>query len=137
MLAEQSGRGPQTESDRAAPARIRILLVENEASVREMLQQLLELLGYAVTAATNGTEAISIFKVEGADVLLTDYLMPGMNGVTLIARLQELEPGLPAILSTAYADKIATGSYRVLCKPVTARGLRAAITESLSARTGG
>jgi PAS domain S-box-containing protein len=118
--------------------RPRILLVDDDSLVRGTLEQLLELSGYQVVSAADGEEAIAAFEAEGADLLLTDFAMPGMNGITLITRLQQRLPGLRAILMTGYAADATTisedGTYRLLYKPVTITKLQAEITECLSGR---
>jgi PAS domain S-box-containing protein len=128
---EGAGSGARTRS----PERPRILLVDDDSLVRGTLQQLLELSDYRVVSAADGEEAIAAFEAEGADLLLTDLAMPGMNGVALIAKLQEQLPGLPAILMTGYAgdaSKVSEdGPYRLLFKPVTITKLHAEISECL------
>ncbi len=59
---------------------------------------MLETRGYRVTACTSSTEALEVFKKGGVDLVLTDYLMPALDGAALIDRIKELSPETPAIL---------------------------------------
>jgi PAS domain S-box-containing protein len=135
ILPVAETKGDASGEPTRSPERPRILLVDDDSLVRGTLQQLLELSDYRVVSAADGEEAIAAFEAEGADLLLTDLAMPGMNGVTLIAKLQEQLPGLPAILMTGYAGDASTvsedGPYRLLFKPVTITKLHAEINECL------
>ncbi len=85
----------------------RVLLVDDNALVRDALQIVLEGMGYRVLAAGGGEAALRLLR-EGArvDVLVTDYAMPGMNGSVLAREAQRLVPGLPVLLTTGYAEKL-------------------------------
>ncbi len=76
-----------------------ILLVDDEASVRHITQQTLQAFGYRVILAADGVEAVSIFSRQGPEiaVVLTDMMMPVMDGPTLIRVLRKLKPTLPII----------------------------------------
>jgi CheY-like chemotaxis protein len=116
----------------------RILLVDDDDLVRDVLREQLETTGFMVVTAANGTEAVAAFEAEGVDLLLTDFAMPGIDGVTLITRLRGFEPCLPAILMTGYAadgGKISENkSYRLLRKPFTMERLEAEVFACLSIR---
>jgi CheY-like chemotaxis protein len=84
---------------------IRVMIVDDTEHVREMLGTMLELDGFEVVAkAASGDEAIA--KVGGAEpnIVVMDYKMPDMDGLTATRRLRELAPGVPVILYTAYID---------------------------------
>ena len=93
----------------AAPAiaqrRERVLLVDDEQAVRETAADMLTDLGLEVTAADGPDAALALLD-EGArfDALITDYLMPGMNGGELIVAARTRQPHLPALIVTGYAD---------------------------------
>jgi diguanylate cyclase len=87
---------------------MKILIAEDEPSLRENLQWMLELEGYQVTAACNGAEALGRAQKERPDLLLTDVMMPEMDGYGLIQALRE-DPRLatvPIIMLTAKADRV-------------------------------
>jgi CheY-like chemotaxis protein len=92
-----------------APHRATILLVDDEELVRTGTADLLSDLGYDVVQAASGAEALRLLR-SGCepDVLVTDYLMPGMNGVDLIENAAEIAPKTRAMLITGYSD-IASG----------------------------
>ncbi|MDO8397943.1 MAG: response regulator [Bradyrhizobium sp.] len=84
----------------------KILLVDDDAMVREMVVMQLQNLGYRVVSAVNGSQALDLLKREGGfDLLFTDVVMPGgLNGRQLAGEARKLSPGLRVILSSGYAD---------------------------------
>jgi signal transduction histidine kinase/ActR/RegA family two-component response regulator len=81
-----------------------ILLVDDEELVRIGTGEMLSDLGYEVMEATSGAEALRILRAgEPPDLLITDYLMPGMNGVELIEQAKRLVPALKVLLITGYS----------------------------------
>ncbi len=93
----------------AAPprhGRERILLVEDENSVREMVRESLLRHGYAVREACDGREALSIYGMNpgGFDMVLTDVVMPGMSGGQLAAALRALDPAVKVLFMSGYSD---------------------------------
>jgi DNA-binding NtrC family response regulator len=89
---------------RDSPEAARLLVVDDEMHQREMLSGILERAGYRVEAAPGGREALEILGRSEFDLLLTDQKMPGMDGLALLERLQELRPETPVILMTAYGS---------------------------------
>jgi CheY-like chemotaxis protein len=88
-----------------------ILLVEDDASVRSLLTLLLKRLGYQVLVAPNGQDAVELVGKRSAaehpiDLLLTDVVMPGMNGRQLAERLRSLRPTLQVLYSSGYTDDV-------------------------------
>ena len=83
-----------------------VLLVEDEPDLRELLAQLLAgaLERVHVVTAPTGEEALRRMAETPPDVIVTDYKMPGMNGLDFLARARELRPDVPAILMTAFPD---------------------------------
>ncbi|MEN3361114.1 MAG: hypothetical protein V7637_5096 [Mycobacteriales bacterium] len=80
-----------------------ILLVEDEAAVREITRRILSNAGYLVLEAANPAEALSRYAVNGdIDGLLTDALMPGMSGAQLIEQFHRTRPNLPTLLMSGY-----------------------------------
>ncbi|HWR16287.1 MAG TPA: response regulator [Terriglobales bacterium] len=83
-----------------------ILLVEDEGYVREVACEILESAGYTVLPAVSGKEALAVFEKHGpVKLLLTDVVMPGMNGRDLAQALTERQPGLKTIYMSGYNDK--------------------------------
>jgi two-component system cell cycle sensor histidine kinase/response regulator CckA len=83
-----------------------ILLVEDEAGVRQLVREMLQLLGYRILEASNGPEAIRIFeRHQGSiDLLLTDVIMPQVSGRELAERLKTLRPSLKVLYISGYTD---------------------------------
>ncbi|HET9638834.1 MAG TPA: ATP-binding protein [Allosphingosinicella sp.] len=109
--AEPAGR-EETEQAALVTARraATILLVDDEDIVRRATADMLADIGYSVVEAASGAEALRLVRDGAAcDAVVSDYLMPGMNGVDLIGHLRELAPELPAMLISGYST-IAEGS---------------------------
>jgi len=154
--APQTAHGataPQTATDRAADAaesfgtgeatRVRVLLVDDEALVREVLAEHLENAGYGVIAAASGSDALALLAAgEAVDALVTDLSMPGMDGLAVIRAAQERRPGLPAVLLTGYAGDGASlavggaisGTFSLLRKPVSGEQLADRVRSLLAQR---
>jgi PAS domain S-box-containing protein len=130
--------GIGAEAAPAAPAPAppaRLLLVDDEELVREVVAQGLEEHGFAVLRAPSGAAALAMLRAgAAADLLLSDYAIPGMNGRALIEAAQRLRPGLPALLLTGNMQDglgLAAPGFRTLRKPATAEQLRAEIEAML------
>jgi two-component system cell cycle sensor histidine kinase/response regulator CckA len=88
-----------------------ILLVEDDEAVRDAIGHELVVLGYRVVEAADGPEALRVAGLPGRqiDLLLTDVVMPEMDGCALAARLREHQPKLKVIFSSGYARDVALG----------------------------
>jgi DNA-binding NtrC family response regulator len=84
------------------PARIRVLIVEDEEVFRRPLQRALEAAGYDVVAVPSGEDALAVLGRSTVDLLLTDHRLPGMDGVQLITRSKAIHPALAVIVMTAH-----------------------------------
>lgn len=86
---------------------ITVLLVEDEPSVRQSIRRMLERFGYAIIEGTDGETGVALAEAHGdkIDIVLTDLMMPGMNGRTFADRLAELETNLPVIFMSGYTDE--------------------------------
>jgi signal transduction histidine kinase/ActR/RegA family two-component response regulator len=98
-----------------------ILVVEDDPDVRRVIVECLSLIGYKVTEAGNGTEALTQLATVKPDLLVVDYAMPDMTGAEVIAEARKLVGDVPVILATGYADMAAVerlaGRPRILRKP--------------------
>jgi CheY-like chemotaxis protein len=122
----------------------RVMVVDDEPIVREVLADLLEEAGYAVLAAASGAEALQqLDQGEAVDILISDLSMPDMGGVALIGAAQARRPSLPAVLLTGYAGDGASiavsgalsGAYSLLRKPVEGAQLIERIEALMAAKT--
>ncbi|HEX2964255.1 MAG TPA: response regulator, partial [Syntrophorhabdaceae bacterium] len=86
----------------------RVLLVDDEPTVVEILGSTLQRLGYDVTMADSGTEALKVFlKDVGAfDLVITDQTMPDLTGVDLVKKMLKARKDLPIILLTGYSEMV-------------------------------
>jgi signal transduction histidine kinase/CheY-like chemotaxis protein len=118
-----------------------VLVVEDEAAVRRAVQRNLERLGYRVLAASDGEDALRITEaLDGIDLLLSDVVMPGIDGPELACRLRERWSDLPVLFVTGYsADRLARSGAvgphdRVLEKPYQLEELARTMRRMLGAR---
>ena len=106
--AEESGElSPRAEGARAMPAGGEtILLVEDEAGLRDLARQVLERQGYALLEAVDGPQALDVAASHAGPIhlLLTDVIMPGMSGSTLSERLVQSRPDVRVLYMSGYAD---------------------------------
>src|SRR6185436_20990219 len=108
----------------------RILIVDDEPSMREMLRIVLRRDGYDVTVAANGTEALDVLKRERMDLLLSDIRMPDISGVEVLRVAKEANRDLVAFMMTAFAstdtaiEAMRLGAVDYLTKPFNMDELR-------------
>lgn len=100
-----------------------ILVVDDDPFVLDSASLLLGSYGNSVVSAPNGKEALSRFRGGTFDVVVTDIRMPGMSGIELLEQIRSLDPEVPVILMTAYADldiaidAVKKGAYDFIVKP--------------------
>jgi signal transduction histidine kinase/ActR/RegA family two-component response regulator len=134
-----TGAAPREQSQTvAATARsLDVLLVDDDETVRTLIEEMLGELGHRVTSAENGSAAVALLSGEAAfDLLLADFAMPVMNGGQVAAEAIKLRPGLPVLFMTGYADASVLGAwlqagYRTLKKPFVAADLGRAIRAAM------
>jgi two-component system, cell cycle response regulator CpdR len=122
---------------------MRILLTEDDDSVRTFVSRALELDGHTVETACHGVEALDRLKAQdGAyDLLVTDVKMPLMDGIALAHEASGKWPGIPILLMTGFADQreraadLAEVIRDVVTKPFTLQQIRNAVTEAAEERT--
>jgi two-component system, cell cycle sensor histidine kinase and response regulator CckA len=87
-----------------------VLVVDDEAAVRRFAARVLEREGYAVVEASDGMEALEVVRMDGVsiEVVVSDIVMPRLNGVELMQALSESHPNLPVILMSGYATAALT-----------------------------
>jgi CheY-like chemotaxis protein len=116
---------------------LRILAVEDEPEVLDVLRAMLTAAGHTVVTAASAREALELFARETVDVVVTDLGMPGMTGMALAAELKSQRP-VPVVLLTGWADELAgAGAPNVdvlLAKPVTRERLIAGLAQAVPDR---
>jgi DNA-binding response OmpR family regulator len=128
--------------DRRRPSLERVLLVDDDKTVRESLSEVLVCEGYLVVQAANGEEALCIMESQHIDVVLLDLNMPRLNGWDTFENLIERWPLVPILIITARPNQLflaaSAGAAALLEKPVDIaamiRAIRTAIDEPTSVR---
>ena len=117
---------------------LRILLAEDDESMRVYLTRALERVGYAVTAVDRGTAALPLLESEPFDLLLTDIVMPEMDGIELAQKAAEIAPDIRVMFITGFAAVAMNRQGlrrepRVLAKPFHLRQLVDEVGKALRA----
>jgi len=114
----------------------RVLVVDDEQSLRKVLAATLQREGYEVTVCGDGEEAISALERDGADVVVTDLVMPRMDGLTLLRKVVARHPDVPVIVVTAHGridsavEAMKAGAFDFLAKPFDHGELKAIIAKA-------
>lgn len=108
-LEGQRARGPRTEATATrGPVRgerSRVLVVDDEASIRDMLAKALALADYAVETVPDGRTAIDRLRTGSYDLLITDLRMPGIDGLAVIREARRMRENLPVVIITGYSSE--------------------------------
>jgi len=102
---------------------VKILIVDDEEHFRTILTTIMEEEGFKVLEAQDGDTALRMIRVNSPDIMLTDVKMPGMDGWELLKKAKDLDPDLPVVMVTAFADipgaigAIREGAHDYLPKP--------------------
>jgi len=113
--------------------------VEDEEMLRRLTREVLEAQGYTVLEASGGSDALNLLAEQDGppDLLLTDVVMPGLNGPQLAQQIRRQLPHLPVLFMTGYTDEVLTqdgaaeGAPALLKKPFTPEALLRAVDEAL------
>jgi two-component system cell cycle sensor histidine kinase/response regulator CckA len=116
-----------------------ILLVEDEQGLRELNKRGLESRGFTVLTAANGVEAVALLEQRGGevDLVVSDVVMPEMDGPTLLKEVRKRNPELKMIFVSGYAEdafekNLPEGGFKFLAKPFTLKQLVAVVKETMS-----
>lgn len=121
---------------------MRILLVDDQKSLRRSLSLMLQAAGFETGEAESGEEALSLLDAQAFDLVITDLRMEGMSGVDLLREIKREKPALPVILITAYGsidsavDAMRLGAFDYLTKPFREQDILEKIRSSQLAPTG-
>src|ERR1051325_11596826 len=102
----------------------RILVIDDDAGIRESLRMTLEYDGYEIAGAATGQEGLALVEREAPDLVLLDVKMPGMDGFDVLSRLLSMQPNLPVVMISAHgtgttgADAIEKGAVNFIDKPI-------------------
>ncbi|MBD2536775.1 response regulator transcription factor [Nostoc flagelliforme FACHB-838] len=118
----------------------KILVVDDEAGIRRILQTRLEIIGYSVVTASDGEEALSAFRLSTPDLIVLDVMMPKLDGYGVCQQLRR-ESNVPIIMLTALADVadrivgLELGADDYMTKPFSPKELEARIASILRRRS--
>lgn len=118
----------------------RILVVDDEDAIREVVATMLEAKGYECVTATNGQEALALLHARSPDLVLSDVVMPEMGGMELLGRVRESDHDVPVVMVTAMHDisialeAIRRGAYDYILKPFERDQLYHAVHRALEHR---
>lgn len=121
----------------------RLLVVEDDPEMRELLRKVLEKEGYRVSVAADGREASTWLSRLPVDLVITDMLMPDDGGLQLLQAIRESRPTLPVIIITAFGDwgsysqALELGAAAFISKPLKMAELIGAIHTALAGRGAG
>ena len=114
----------------------RVLVVDDEQNLRKVLAATLQREGYEVQVAADGEEALAALERDGADVIVTDLVMPRMDGLTLLRRVVARHPDVPVIVVTAHSrvdravEAMKAGAFDFVAKPFEHSELKAIIAKA-------
>ncbi|MBI3406085.1 MAG: response regulator [Acidobacteria bacterium] len=118
----------------------RILIVDDEDAIRELVMTILETAGHRCTGFPNGRAALDGFKSVAPDLVISDIMMPHMDGMTLLDHLHKLDEDVPFIMVTAMhdvataVDALRKGAYDYILKPFERDQLHASVRRALEHR---
>jgi two-component system cell cycle sensor histidine kinase/response regulator CckA len=119
-----------------------ILLVDDEKSIRKVGERMLRMAGYTVLTATNGREALEVYRSsrERIALVLLDLMMPEMGGKQCLEELLKMDPNVKVVIASGYSangpthDALASGAKRFVDKPYDIRQVLGAVREVLDAQ---
>lgn len=115
----------------------KILVIDDDKLVRKVFKLTLSKEGYDVLEAEDGRQGLQLIKTENPDLVLTDFQMPGINGLEVIAEITRLKLNIPVIMLTGYGDvsltikSIQKGAYEFLEKPTKPEVLKSTVRSAL------
>jgi len=129
----------QTTDSRAVLTDKTILLVDDETQSRDLLVQFFQIIGCQnVTAVSSGEKAVDYLKSNVPHLILLDYRLPGMSGLSTLREVKRLQPTVPVIMMTAYSTQevslkaIEEGALELTLKPLDLRKLEQQVVRVLS-----
>jgi len=143
MLPAAPGSGSDVTGPAAAPRAAvtqhgTVLVVDDEAAIRDVVHRVLTRAGYRVMTAAGQAQAMGLLREPGVpvDLLLTDVVMPGMTGEAFVAQVELIRPGIRVLYMSGYELPGAMTGSKVLDKPFSRATLLAKVNQLLTAETG-
>ncbi|MBD3233950.1 MAG: response regulator [candidate division Zixibacteria bacterium] len=119
---------------------LKVLVVDDETFVRDLLEEFLAKQGYSVVLAESGEQAVEVARGNDLDVALVDLKMPGIDGLETLNRLNKVQPHMPVIIMTGYPTietsikALRLGAYDYVVKPFKLNELKIAVEKALKER---
>jgi CheY-like chemotaxis protein len=122
-----------------APARPRVLVIDDEPAVRGLLCETLAVLGYDAAGAVDGTEGVALLARRGYDLVVTDLCMPGMSGWDVVVAVRQRVPTLPVVLISGFptewdVERARAQGLLLLRKPFQLQEFKQAVAAALGNR---
>jgi DNA-binding NtrC family response regulator len=117
--------------------RVKILVIDDDESLRRVLEYNLAQEGYAVLTASGGEQGLDLLKKEGADLVVTDVRMPGMDGLQVLEGVRKVDPNVQVIILTAFGtiemavEAMKAGAFHYISKPFNRDELKLTIKKAL------
>ena len=117
--------------------KVKILVIDDDTSLRRVLEYNLQEAGYEVRTAASGEEGVYLFEQQQPDLVITDMKMPGMDGLTLLKAVKERSPETLVVIITAFGtidlavEAMKAGAYDYITKPFNREALRLTIGKAL------
>lgn len=139
LLDSTDMKSEMVPTEKLATGNEHVLLVDDEEQIVDILNQILERLGYQVTARTSSIDALEMFRTapDKFDFVITDMTMPNMTGIKLSQKLLEIRPDIPIIICTGFSEQISEvkakeiGIRGYIMKPVVKSELAKKVREIL------
>src|ERR1035437_502917 len=115
----------------------KILIIDDNILIRKLLRGTLSKLGYAVLEAEDGESGLAMVRKDHPDLVITDFQMPGIDGLEVLSEIRKMKINLPVILLTAFGDVVLTikaiqlGAFDYLEKPIDPAQLKSTIELAL------
>lgn len=115
----------------------KIVIIDDEEEILKILKRVIEEKGYAVTTYASAVRALEQFKEDAPDLVLADIKMPKMDGIQLLSKVKKINPSVPVVLFTAFANienavlAMQQGAFDYIRKPFETKSLFAVIERAL------
>lgn len=109
----------------------KVLVAEDDAAIRALLRDMLESEGYEVVCVRDGEEALRVVDTFQPDLILSDVMMPNLDGVSMVARLRQRGSHVPVILMSSYLRRSPLASVQLVTKPLDREQLMDVIAHTL------
>jgi len=140
LKSVQSPAGEESGDKEVAGTPSRLLVIDDDESVRLLLKDLLEEAGYAVRTAKSGEEALQLIRVATYDIIITDLRLSGMHGLEVVKEVKAIDPGIDVIVMTGYAsvnsavESMKAGAIDYITKPFNSDHIKMVVQKSLDRR---